>query len=159
MVIEIQRHEHNGILTAFTMYFNNPEHKQVTLLVWDNELKVYFHKTIYRGHCSFGVPTPTSQATVFSQDTHIQDCEDFIQEHNLVLFGKHYSPWHRESTLRVILSNNDIARLLKDYPQFNAFADFTVVDGNYSYIYLGFIEPEHEQLLVYGYDGVVEPFK
>jgi hypothetical protein len=159
MDIQIIRHEDNGVLQGFTMYFNNTENKEVTMLVWDNVLKVWYSKTSYRGSCSVGVSSPDTQITVFSNDNHVEECQDFIQSNELVKFGEHYAAWHQQTDIRMIMHNNDIARLLKQYPAFNAFAEHTSPDGNYSYIYLNWIEPEHENLLVNYFKAVKDENK
>jgi len=148
--INITRHEHEGRLQGFTMYFNNTENKEVTLLLWDNDLNVWYSRTAYRGSCSVGVISESAQATVFSSDNHFQECDDFIVQNNLVKFGEHYAAWHFPTAFRIVQSNAGMLRMLKDIPQLALYpsqAGLDVVeDGNYQYTYINYILPEHEQV-------------
>ena len=161
MTIEITRHETDGVLNGFTMYFNNNENKQVTLLLWDDVLGVWYSKTKYRGSCSVGVQTSSTQCNVFSEDTHIQDCEAFITQNNLVKFGDHYTDWHEDTQIRIIQTKTGNIRMLMDIPalaQYPAANNVTVIEeGNYVYMYANFILPEHEQLFsVDRYEAIIQ---
>jgi hypothetical protein len=144
-MIEITRHEKDGVLQGFTFYTVTP----VILLVHDNDY--WYSNTKYRGHCSVGAPNANSIATAFETQ---QEVDDFIAVNNLIKFGEQYADWHEETVLRIIMHNNDIAKLLKDHPTFSGYYDHTIVEGNYSYIYLNWLEQEHEDLLINNYNAI-----
>ena len=140
-MIEITRHEKEGILQGFTFYAPD----QITLLVHDNEL--WYSKTKYRGHCSVGAVNQNVNATAFESDA---AANEYINNNNLVKFGDHYEAWHHEKDQRIVQTKTGNIRMMIDYPELAQYPQSNGVElvesGNYVYMYANEILPEHQTL-------------
>ena len=151
MNIEIIRHEKDGVLNGFSVI--NTSESKITLLIWDSSSRVYYNRIVYRGNTIFPARTNSTQANVFTGEGHEQECENFIEQEELIKEGVY--EWHRQTLLRVFINHYDNAMMLKTYPIFSNFADMTEVEADGVYVYLNFLEDEHRQIIE-GFNGRVE---
>ena len=143
--MEIQRHEINGILQGFSFYSEN----EISVLQ-HNDTVYYSNPAKYRGWGSFGAANSDSIATAFATT---DEAMQYITENGLIKHGG--NEWHEDTEIRVFLELFESSRLIKDYPEMASFGNLSYIEPDGVYIYLNFIESEHETLLL-SYNAIIE---
>jgi hypothetical protein len=143
IMIEITRHEKDGILQGFQFYSPEP----IVLVVFTD--RVLQSVTSYRGHCEVGAPNASCQAVAFAD---MQQAQQFIDDNGLVSEGAH--PFHDEEIdkdFQVFMSKDQSIAISEDMPELGVYRKqnnirlYKEPDG--VYFYVNYFEPGHREFL------------